>query len=187
MENSEVEEEQKEAPTVIKNLEKYGAVTYQVGLISEMFKHVTLQAYFNFFKNKAEPIAEDKIWLLLVQIAEVLAFCQKKGVQHHDVRPSNIFIREDHKTIALSYFGKAKFKDIFNKDSVRFLAPKLYAQAEEVTQQEIQRHYKDDVYSLGLTLMDTCLLGGEVSLSVYADLHGLNKDVTGEKLSNLLS
>jgi hypothetical protein len=41
----------------------------------------------------------------------------------------------------MSYFGRAKFKEFFNKECIRYLAPKLYAHNEEVTPQELKKTY----------------------------------------------
>lgn len=49
-----------------------------------------------------------------------------------------MFVRPDHKTCALSYFGSAKFmgKQFCNKDGIPYLAPKLYSSFGEVEGEE---------------------------------------------------
>jgi hypothetical protein len=83
------------------------------------------------------------------------------------LRPSSIFVRKDHKTLALSYLGSAKFigKQFYNKESFGYLAPKLIACfGESLKEEETHKHvktFKDDVYSLGITLLELALIGGE--------------------------
>jgi serine/threonine protein kinase len=49
-------------------------------------------------------------------------------------------VRPDHKTVALSYFGSAKFmgKQFSNKDAIPYLAPKLYSSFGELEGAELQ-------------------------------------------------
>jgi len=65
----------------------------------------------------------------MLQVTDLLSTCQKKGIQHHDLRPQSIFVRNDYKTLALGYFGEAKFmgKRFFSKEALRYLSPKLMA------------------------------------------------------------
>ena len=91
------------------NIISGSGVTYQVGLITESFNDINLASYFNYFASKTSAVSEDKIWLVLTQLTDLLSVCQKKGIQHNDIRPHSIFVRPDHKTCALSYFGSAKF------------------------------------------------------------------------------
>ena len=96
----EDDEEEKGKPAKVRT-------TFQVGLISEHFRHVTLCSYMNYFVDK-KIMEEDKVLLILGQLVRTLAHCQRKNVQHHDLRPQTIFV-QDHSKPVLGYFGKAKF------------------------------------------------------------------------------
>lgn len=145
-------------------------VTYQVGLITEEFQQTSLYSYFSYFQEKDRQISEHKLWSVLVQLASLLSTCQDNGVQHNDLRPSSIFVRKDHKTLALSYLGSAKFigKWFYNKEGFGYLAPKLIACfGESLREEELHKHertYKDDVYSLGISLLELALIGSDASL-----------------------
>ena len=76
-ESNEKEEEEDKWQDELGQLSLGKGVSYQIGIITEMFQHRKLQAYLNYFskEGKTTPIPEDKIWLILIQMAEVLSFC----------------------------------------------------------------------------------------------------------------
>jgi hypothetical protein len=54
-------------------------------------------------------------------------------------------------------------------------------------QKNEERTYKDDVYSLGLVILEMTLSGGEITQQTLIDVHNLNKDSTSEKLHSVLN
>ena len=64
-----------------------------------------------------------------------MSTCEKSGFWHHELNPQTIFVRDDHKTLALSYFGKAKLIDIIKKETIRYLAPALLEHSEKESSQ----------------------------------------------------
>jgi len=109
----------------------------------------------------------------------VLAFCQKRETNHYDIRPSTIFILSDKK-VAVSQFGDAKFlgQIAYNKECIPYLAPKLMAQGVcEEAVGEVERSDKDDVYSLGLVMLQLMSAGA-------IDIMNLNQDSTEVRMRN---
>lgn len=180
---AEEEEDKDEKPVADQSQITLGkGYSYQIGIITEIFTHTTLQAYLNFFYEKDMPIPEDKAWLIIIQLTDVLAHCTKLGFWHCNIRPDTVFVRGDHKTLTLSYFGKAKFIDYYSKDCIRYLAPTILAQMESSkSESDKKRTSKDDVFSVGYTIAEMCLTG-----AVLPYVTALNKDSTGENLKKIL-
>jgi serine/threonine protein kinase len=123
------------------------------------------------------------VWLIIIQLTDVLSHCTKLGFWHYNIRPDTVFVREDHKTLCLSYFGKAKFIEYYSKDSIRYLAPTVLAQMESAkNESDKKRTSKDDVFSVGYTIAEMCLTG-----AVLPYVTALNKDSTGDNLNKILN
>ena len=60
-------------------------------------------------KAEKDPISEDVIWRVLLQVNNALVAChnRKEGkIFHRDLKPSNIFLDKDH-NVKLGDFGSA--------------------------------------------------------------------------------
>jgi len=78
------------------------------------------------------------------------------------MNPSTIFVRNDHKTLALSYFGKAKLLDMIKNSTIRYLSPALIENSEKFNVQNEgarDRNCKDDVFSIGCIIAAICAIG----------------------------
>lgn len=94
------------------------------------------------------PMNEETVKRLAMDICEALVFCQKKGLIHRDIKPANIFVDENGR-FKLGDFGVARTAEktmgLYSKQGTEnYIAPEVY----------LGRPYGStiDIYSLGLVL-----------------------------------
>lgn len=94
------------------------------------------------------PMNEETVKRLAMDICEALAFCQKKGLIHRDIKPANIFVDENNR-FKLGDFGVARTAEktmggYSKQGTENYMAPEVY----------LGRPYGAtvDIYSLGLVL-----------------------------------
>ena len=68
----------------------------------------------NFWKEKGIPMPEKFILSSMKQILEGLKFAHARGVLHSDLKPANIFVKEDG-TVLVADFGCAIILDSSNE------------------------------------------------------------------------
>ena len=56
-------------------------------MITELFADINLSSYFRYFSSKTTPVPEEKVWTVLLQMTDLMSYCQKKGIMHNDLRP----------------------------------------------------------------------------------------------------
>jgi len=86
-----------------------------------------------------------------------LAYLHDKKVCHKDIKPDNILISNDFKTVKIADFGLAEFKNLTSiystntfEGTIMYLPPELASQGSE---KPYRRHPQNsDVYSMGATL-----------------------------------
>jgi len=96
---------------------------------------------------KRGKLAEDELVALFLDLTKAFDFLHKKGIIHHDIKPSNILFTDDG-TIRISDFG------CMNTDfgTKVYYAPELYESADHISDP------RTDIFSLGVTLME-CSIG----------------------------
>lgn len=94
------------------------------------------------------PMNEEVVKRLAMDICEALVFCQKKGLIHRDIKPANIFVDENDR-FKLGDFGVARTAEktmggYSKQGTENYMAPEVY----------LGRPYGAtvDIYSLGLVL-----------------------------------
>lgn len=94
------------------------------------------------------PMNEETVKCLAMDICEALVFCQKKGLIHRDIKPANIFVDENER-FKLGDFGVARTAEktmggYSKQGTENYMAPEVY----------LGRPYGAtvDIYSLGLVL-----------------------------------
>jgi len=92
-------------------------------------------------------IAEDELITLFLDLTKAFSFLHKKGIIHHDIKPSNILFTGEG-VIKISDFGCTN-TSIGTKV---YYAPELYLSTNYISDP------RTDIFSLGVTLME-CALG----------------------------
>lgn len=92
-------------------------------------------------------IAEDELVTLFLDLTKAFGYLHKKGIIHHDIKPSNILFTGDG-IIKISDFGCVN-SSIGTKV---YYAPELYLSTDYISDP------RTDIFSLGVTLME-CALG----------------------------
>ena len=115
---------------------------------------------------KAAPLEFDRALKYLEQVCAGLAHAHQQGVIHRDIKPQNLLLTEDRKTVKIADFGVAKFGDL--DSPITRVGTNIYAAPEHSPlniAQEISHGHKirltpaADVYSLAKTFY--ALLTGE--------------------------
>nr|CAI5836200.1 unnamed protein product [Callosobruchus analis] len=102
-------------------------------------------------KAVVQGLRSDAIKQILIQLLSGLEYIHSKGVVHHDIKPSNIFIQVENNgiTIQLGDFGLAcPLQSV--QHSLAF-GTKLYAAPEQLAG---KCNPKSDMYSLGIVLFE---------------------------------
>jgi serine/threonine-protein kinase Stk1 len=86
---------------------------------------------------------------IVCNVASALAYVHATGIVHGDVKPSNIFVAEDH-SIKLIDFGAAPLSPVYSDcNRLPLWATKVYASCEVLQGNSPQT--VDDIFSLGVT------------------------------------
>ena len=141
---------------------------YECFLESEGFKLVMIIEALEFdlmkeIVNRRDnefPWTEEELWGYFWQLIDALAYAQRFGVCHRDIKPHNIFVSSD-KQLKIGDFGSAKILEMSTTSTIvgttMFISPELQWSID--TQQPLQYNpYQSDVYSLGMTFLCMVLL-----------------------------
>lgn len=124
----------------------YGEHHGQLYLVMPLIAGGTLEQ-----RLRAEP-APPRDWLLarVLQVCSALDYAHRQRVVHRDVKPSNIFLRDEHWAL-LADFGIARLLE-----STRLTAPGLVVGTPEYMAPEhgqgLAVDYRADIYSVGILL-----------------------------------
>ncbi|XP_046413550.1 eukaryotic translation initiation factor 2-alpha kinase 1-like [Neodiprion virginianus] len=104
--------------------------------------------------DRVEPVSQPLVTVILTQILSGLDYIHSRGVVHHDIKPSNIFISTiDHLTVQLGDFGLACALQKKNHHSV--FGTHMYAAPEQLRG---KCNPKSDIFSLGIVLLELIML-----------------------------
>ncbi|MCP9493594.1 MAG: serine/threonine protein kinase [Pyrinomonadaceae bacterium MAG19_C2-C3] len=80
---------------------------------------------------RRQPLSVDAVLYYLEQVCDGLAYAHSKGVIHRDIKPHNLLLTADQKTVKIADFGVAKIKFIDGKDeAITRVGSDLYAPPE---------------------------------------------------------
>jgi len=104
-----------------------------------------------------EPMALDRVLAIGVQLADALDYAHNAGVVHRDVKPNNILLLPDGRTIKIADFGIAHVDDpdAAQKTQVgTVLGTPQYMSPEQVMGQKVDG--RSDLFSVGVILYQLC-------------------------------
>lgn len=103
--------------------------------------------------DKIKDLPLRQILIIAISIAKALQCVHSNDIIHRDIKPGNIFLLDDNKTIKLMDFGIAYMKDLTRLTRINFgIGTKEYMSPEQMDSKEIDR--RSDLYSFGLVLYE---------------------------------
>jgi len=121
---------------------------------------------------KNSKFTENEILGVLQSATAALAYFQKKDIFYGQLRPENLVKKGDeYKLLDMVIFNETKttYEQIIDGDnevSHRFLSPELNeALSNGVASPEYEK-YKQDIYSLGIIILDAMTLNADASVSI---------------------
>ena len=144
---------------------------------------LTLEKYINEHSNKS--IERKKIYNYIKQILKCLKKLHKSCIIHRDIKPGNIFIKNDQ--IKIGDFGLAtefqKNATLQTKD-IKGYTPS-YAAPEQTKYNKYKTYNeKVDIYAAGITLLEMCACFGTEMERYYALNDLKNKRIVSDKINN---
>ncbi len=116
----------------------------QYYLVMEFIEGRTLDEYINMVSG---PIPPEKAIPFFCQILDAIAYAHHQNIVHLDIKPSNIMLLNDEKTIKVLDFGIA---GTGAAQPEKMMGTPMYMSPEQVSMSVIDR--RSDIYSLGATL-----------------------------------
>jgi serine/threonine protein kinase len=113
-------------------------------IVMEYVPGCTLEHYCEF----ADLLPISKVVEIAFKCSLALAFAQRHGVIHCDIKPANILIREDT-NIKISDFGAAQYEEA-QHTQLQGIGSPAYMSPEQVQDREVTFH--TDIYSLGVVM-----------------------------------
>lgn len=154
----------------------------EFALIMEYIPGGTLKEYIK--KNK--KLDEEEAKIILKQILEIILYCHKMNIIHHDLKPDNILFTDDtHKQIKIIDFGISSL--MYDKSDAGSL---LYLPPEIITHKDMTSSPCVDVWSIGCIfgemLKGECLFKAE-NIDKIKHLISLGNYQMPNHISNLAS
>ena len=105
---------------------------------------------------RKRPFTLDDALFYFRQVAEALAYAHSQGVIHRDIKPNNLLLSADKKTVKVADFGVAKM-GASDSDEITRVGTNVYAPPEhhpDVNADELQERLTPsaDIYSLAKTI-----------------------------------
>lgn len=101
-----------------------------------------------YYCDVAELLPISQVVEIIFKCSLALAFAQRHGVIHCDIKPANILIREDT-NIKISDFGAAQYEEA-QHTYLQGIGSPAYMSPEQVQEKEVTYH--TDIYSLGVVM-----------------------------------
>ena len=101
--------------------------------------------------KRKKSFTEEELMSIILPLMGGLAKIHKKGFVHRDIKPGNIFIRED-KTPVLLDFGSARRTELTNPQTLTNFVSPGYAPIEQYASKSDKQGPWTDIYGLGATI-----------------------------------
>ncbi|MFD3407085.1 serine/threonine-protein kinase [Aquirufa sp. HETE-83D] len=152
-------------------------------LIMEYVDGIPLDEY---IIKESGPIPTENAIKIFSGMLKGFAYAHKKKIVHRDVKPSNIIISKDFKTVKILDFGIAKILDDNNRNLTKDgtqMGTVYYMSPEQVRGEALDK--LSDIYSLGVTLFQ--MLTGINPYAKYNTELDIYLEITKEPLPNVQS
>ncbi|KAL4470486.1 hypothetical protein ABPG74_012097 [Tetrahymena malaccensis] len=135
---------------------------YSLNLEKELEKRLPEQKYFS----------EPEIWYLIDSMVNACSFFESNKIYHGDIRPTNVLLTvsgqvklADNGIVNQSKNGYSKA--LFDGDAP-YLSPLLMNALANKEKRPSHNHFKSDVYSLGMTMLECCTLFKALNFYEYS-------------------
>jgi eukaryotic-like serine/threonine-protein kinase len=102
-----------------------------------------------------------RVYELVLQVAEALAYAHSQEVVHRDIKPGNILYRPDQKQVTVTDFGIARIASSARTQTGEIFGSPLYMSPEQL--RGLRAGAQSDIFSLGVTFYQ--LLSGALPFS----------------------
>jgi len=106
-------------------------------------------------EEKGESITEEDVELLLFPLFGALKLIHSKGCLHRDIKPDNIYLRDDNSQPMLLDFGAARFSLGQHSKSISTILTPGYAPVEQYQSSAADQGPWTDIYALAATMYRT--------------------------------
>ena len=159
----------------VKTMDRIGACDYVIQLVRawqesgflyvqiEFAERGTLKDLLTLISEKEDTFSDQTVWRITHDISQGLHHIHSCGFVHLDIKPANILISANG-TLKIGDFGMAMQQGvgIVNEGDQKYMAP-------ELLDPQIEPHSSADMFSLSLTLYETCLVPGLTALPSQGD------------------
>lgn len=125
-------------------------------IVMEYIEGITLKEYI----QEKGALSWREVVLFATQILRALQHAHEKGIVHRDIKPQNIMLLKDNKTIKVADFGIASF---LNKGETRTMTDGAIGSVHYISPEQAKGEIVDnktDIYSVGVVLYE--MLTGRV-------------------------
>jgi len=147
-------------------------------LIMEYIEGFTLDDYIT---KVTGPLPAPKATHIINSVLDAVQYAHEKNIFHRDIKPGNIMVSKDGKTVKIMDFGIAKFTDDSNLKTTHAnaqLGTPFYMSPEQV--KGLRYSALSDIYSLGVTLFE--MVTGKCPYREITNLFELQSKIVNEPL-----
>jgi len=160
---------------------------YKVALYIEHFDD-NLQTVLETRRAAKDPFTEGELLLIADDLITGLSYFQSQGFSHGDIRPFNIFVKDQVYKLSDPSLNAQKNSTALTHAIVHgtktYLAPELIPQVPQQKFEITTDKYRADVYSLGVTLLSLATLTNSEDLYNY-EKGTINENLIRERLDNV--
>jgi serine/threonine protein kinase len=138
---------------------------FYVCILMHLYQHGDLAEDMKKRLSQEKFFTESEILDLMIQISRGVQYLYSKGFMHRDLKPGNIFLSSDMKTIAIGDLGLARKMDNTFASTVagtlKYMAPEVLSAK--------QYSYGADIWSLGCIFFEMTML--QLDRNLYMDIY----------------